>query len=512
MQIFSRMKVAVYLNSPPLTGWIFTLLLLVRNFWLYWNYSYAFSPDSNLYVHQGASFFKTWYISPLVTFPYPFLNAIAQSSRDPALLIWLQMLLSAAAGGFFVYGIARKNVRFGWLVGGLLMFDLVWGALARSILTDGLFAMSNLLAVGLLLFQYDRRERLSGLELALAGVVYALSMSIRPSNIFLVAIIPPVYLWLTRSWKKVIYLTVGFLVFFAIMGLINLRGSQKFYILSGSGSYTNDYLAFPLFLYRLYLPENGPASEKIDQYLQTCFPGEELANSVNRLEEGTLSDLHNRDLLYHKIIPCVKSQAEADQDPTNFFAAAYVEALVSHPAKFAQAILREVAIFIRYGNPYYLRWLLNPDNNYGCTDLVYCDQIEKSRSQWDQHNLAVGLYEKLATKVLQVYMLPIRFLATFLPEKRFLPYLVSWAACILLAVLFTRGYERVLAIASNLIIAYTAVIVVAGLGFNERYASMLSPMQTVFSGLIWMLILRVGIDLWRRLPPRRRAAAKNSSA
>ena len=77
--------------------------------------------------------------------------------------------MSSLIGGFFVYLVAQKNVRFAWLAGVLLLFDLVWGTLTCSILTDGIFAMLSLLAISLLLFHYDRRLEISYKELVLSG-------------------------------------------------------------------------------------------------------------------------------------------------------------------------------------------------------------------------------------------------------------------------------------------------------------------------------------------------------
>lgn len=472
-------------------GGIITLLILLRNAWLYWNYSIAIYPDTSLYVQLGSTFFKTGYIPTSVTFPYPFLNALTNSSKDPTLLIWVQMIFGALAGGFFVFTVARKNIMLAIFTGVLLLFELVSGALLRSILTDGLFATLNLLVLGILLFHYDRRERLPGWELFLAGILLALAMGIRPSNIFLAALFPPLYLWMTRSWKKTLSLAAGMLLFFLIVGLINLKGNQKFYVLASGDTYTGNNVAFLLFLYQLYSPENGPASKKIDEYIRSCYPGFNYSEAFDRSEGGAFDTEHNLTLMTRRIFPCVDEKSTVDQGNGSLFPAAYVESLVSNPVRFAQAILREASIFLKYGNPYILRTALNQSRNYRCSDLSWCNSVSSGKAEWDHRSPLIGLYEKTASKVLQIYLAPVGLFTRLLPEKQYSPYLVSWAFMFMIAVIFTRGRERLLAISSAGIILYTALIVVAGLGYTERYAAMLSPLHAVFSGLAWMVFSRL---------------------
>ena len=88
-------------NKTALFTGIFTaLLLFCRNALMYGLFSFAYYPDSNLYVQLGKTFFETGTISPLVMFPYPLMNALTRSYYNPVFLVWLQMFLAAAAGGF----------------------------------------------------------------------------------------------------------------------------------------------------------------------------------------------------------------------------------------------------------------------------------------------------------------------------------------------------------------------------------------------------------------------------
>lgn len=499
--------------TPLRLGAFFALLLFIRNAALYWGFAFAFYPDSNLYTHLGAQFFSTWKITNLVTYPYALLNALTGSYADPRFLLWLQLAFSALVGGFFVYAAARRDRLFGALAGLFLLADLVWGSFMRAILTDGMFATLNLLGLALLLYHYDRWTRRSGgdplptWELLLAGFVYGLIACFRPSNIFLAALFPFIYLWLTRSWKKTLALTAGLALFFASMGLINLKGSGQFYILAGDDSgtsYTNQYLAFPLFVYHLYNPQNGPASAKLDQALQACYPGLDYASAVDRSEAGGFNSTKNNDFIYQQVFPCL---VRSGASQAGLVRSAYLESLSASPVHFTQVMAQEVAVFLRYANPFLLRLHFDTSKNYACSDMRWCSQINQpTRLEWSAANPLVSLYEKAASKALQYYLSPIGLLSPLLPDPEHLPYLVSWVACLLFLLAVTRGQNRFLTLTAAGLVAYTAAVVVASLGFNERYAAMLSPVQAVFSALFWLELARFAVRLVQRL--RRKPGAQ----
>jgi hypothetical protein len=74
----------------------------------------------------------------------------------------------------------------------------------------------------------------------------------------------------------------------------------------------------------------------------------------------------------------------------------------------------------------------------------------------------------------------------------------------------TRGQNRFLTLTAAGLVAYTAAVVVASLGFNERYAAMLSPVQAVFSALFWLELARFAVRLVQRL--RRKPGAEISAS
>jgi hypothetical protein len=488
----------VFSINARIFGAVFGVLILLRNAMLIWLYGYSFFPDSTLYIHLGNTFFSTGYLDPKVTFPYPLINAITSSYSHPYNLLFLQAILTACIGGFFVYVIAKHSRLLAFLIGFLFVFDLVWGGFSRSFLTDSLFGAFNLLCLGILLDHFDRRGGLGHWDLLIAGLIYGWTLLFRPSNIFLVLLLVPTYVFLTHSWKKTATLILGGIVIFMTAGFINLRGTGTFYILSNKDSYTNTYLAFPLFVYNLYSPENGKASLELNSYLTRCYPGENVSTKVNRSVGDAVDSANNMNLILKGIVPCIKNNAPNQSLAQTIFQQAYLEALFHNPLKFTRTIIQENAIFFRYNDPYILRLILDSNKNYGCNDISWCGFINKSRLSWNYHIQYYSLYEKAATKILQVYLAPVGLIAAASPERNFLPFNIAWFGMVLFLIIFTRGRERFLAISSFIILQYTSLTVILGFGFTERYAAMMTPLQVVLSGMIYSMVIRAAILLFRK--------------
>ncbi len=337
--------------SPTNIGLIFGVLLLLRNITLIILFSYTFLPDSNLYIHLGRDFFRTLYISPLVTFPYPLLNAITNTFNSPYFLLSLQSLITAAAGGFFVYILGKRSRLAAVLTGVLFSFDLVGGAFSRSVMTDSIFAALFLICLGLLLNHFDCRHTIGLIEMFVSGLVYAFTLIFRPSNIYLAIFLVPLYIFLVRSWKKLIFLCSGGALIFLVAGLINLRGTGSFYIISSHDSYTSSYTAFPLFVYKLFSPENGPKSLELNQYLDNCYPGVDIISKVDRSVGGAFDSVNNMNLILGEIIPCISSTAKDFAIAQTIFPKAYIESILHNPVRFALIMSQENAVFFRYNDP-----------------------------------------------------------------------------------------------------------------------------------------------------------------
>jgi hypothetical protein len=485
-------------KTALIVGSITFLLLFCRNALMYWLYSFSYFPDSILYIQLGKTFFSSFKIHPLVMFPYPLLNALTLSYYSPLLLIWLQIFLAAAAGGYFVYVVGRKNLVLAWLLGLFFLFDLAWGSLSRVILTDGLFATFFMFSLAVLLNHFDKRSELKDWEVFLAGMLYTFTCLIRPSHIFIVILLPFVYLWLARSWKKALVLVSGLLTIFLITGLINLRGYGKFSIFPSSTSYTDVNTAFPIFVYKLFSPENGPVSKHLDEAIQQCYPGLDYQASVGRSEGGPVDSEKNMAFVHGKVIPCLYQILGSD-GLQGQFPRAYMEVLKSQPERFMQVMYQENMLFLRYQIPLMLRWNLLASRNHVREEVPWSENYTHPRLEWKADSPITLLYEKIASKTLQVYLAPMGIIARLSPEKNNFPYAAAWVGMILFVALTMRGRNLFLATCLIFLILFTSGVVVAGHGFTERYPSMLSPMQTTLSALVYYTLAELIIKFVRRL-------------
>ena len=157
---------------------------------------------------------------------------------------------------------------------------------------------------------------------------------------------------------------------------------------------------------------------------------------------------------------------------------------------------QENAVFFRYNDPYILRWYLDAGKNYGCDLIPWCSEISVSHLVWDYQTWYSSLYEKLDTKIIQVYLAPVGLISAFSSDKNILPYNIVWFGMMGLLILVTGGRERFLAITTLVTLQFTCITVIAGLGFTERYAAMLAPLQIVLSGIFFTVIIRKAYQIF----------------
>ncbi len=486
-----------YKRSTAKQAWIITLifasLVFMRNLAQWWAFSFGYYRDSNLYVSLGQTLFQRGgpFARGVVSFPYPFLNAVSQSWVHPGRLVFLQILIGAIAAGVLLYVIARSDRLLAVLAGILLLLDLVWGAINRNVMTEGLFVSFNVLSLVVLVSHHQRRKAVSAWELFLAGILYGWTFIFRPSSLFLTILIIPLYLWLTGSWRKTASLAGGFLAIFLALGSFNAWSSGEFRLMGQSGYYTGS----PLFVYRLFLPENGPASQELDRYLSSCMPGEDYANMMETSAGGTV----NNEILYGKFIPCLQSHDLSLDQASDLMTQAYVEGITNRPVYYAGVITAEGIRFLRYNVPLILRFYLKPEQNNRCTEYPWCESIRHSRYSWGAGLPLARFYERAATKAFQVYLLGIQPLGIFLPEASPLPVAAAWLIMIIFLLVATRGSMRFLVIACLLWIHYLILSVVAGYGFLERYSSVLTPFYIILSAATMAALIRIAWGLAIRI-------------
>ena len=475
-------------RQAALLAVIFFLLAIFRNLALVWAFSFGYYRDSNLYVNLGKTLFEKNgpFSAGIVSFPYPFFNALTGSASDPLRLVWLQIFIGAIALGALVYVIARMNLVLAIVTGALLVLDLVWGAINRNVMTEGLFVSLNTISLALMVSHYQRRQRLAAWELLLAGILYGWTFIFRPSNLFLTFLVVPLYLWMTRSLTKTAWITGGFVIIYAALGTFNLWSGGEFRLMGQTGYFTGS----PLFVYRLFSPDNGPASRQIDQYLSQCMPGVDYANAMDTTAGGT----KNNEILYGQFIPCLRSYGLDLDQSSKLITQSYQEGIIRRPIYYIGALFREGVTFIKYNAPNILRFYLKPELNNKCEDYPWCKTIRKARFSWGNDIPLARFYERAATKLFQVYLIPIVPLSWVLPYGDYLPYAVAWAILCLFLLLSTRGEVRFLVVVTLLLIHYIVLSVVAGYGFLDRYSSVLTPFYILLSATA---LVRLGELIWR---------------
>lgn len=474
----------------------FATIVFLRGAIIVWAFSFGFYRDSNLYVNLGNTLFQRGgpFSSGVVTFPYPLFNAITDSSGNPLVLVWLQILIGALAVGWLVYVLAKINPILSFVIGSLLVIDLVWGAINRNVMTEGLFVSFNILSLAFLVSHYDRRQTISIWELFLVGLLYGWTFIFRPSNLFLTFLIIPLYLWFTRSWRKTAAVTGGMLIIYLVLGLFNLWSSGEFRLMGQSGYYTGS----PLFVYRLFSTENGPASQQLGDYLSGCMPDIDYTNVM----EPTAGGVKNNEVLYGQFIPCLNSYGLNLDQTSDLITQAYIEGIKSRPIFYTGVMIREGTAFLKYNVPYILRFYLKPEQNNRCTEYPWCKNIRQARYSWGASLPFVRLYERAATKLFQIHLLLIQPLNLIFPKNSNLPFLAAWLILIIFLLITTRNSIRFLVIACLLFIHYLILSVISGYGFLERYASILTPFYIILSGtalvtsgtLVWKAIRKYRVN------------------
>ncbi len=482
-------------GAPALLGITFGLLIFLRGVFIVWAFSYGFYRDSNLYISLGSTLFERGgaFSSGIVTFPYPFLNAITRSWLNPLTLVWLQILIGSLAAGFLIYVVAGTNPLLGAAIGALLFIDLVWGAINRNVMTEGLFVSFNILSLAFLVSHYDRRGKVSPLELFLVGLLYGWTFIFRPSSLFLTFLIIPLYLWFTRSWRKTSAVTLGMLVIYLALGSFNLWTAGAFRLMGQSGYYTGS----PLFVYRLFSTENGPSSRQLGEYLSGCMPDSDYSNAMDLTAGGT----KNNEILYGKFIPCLRSYGLSLDEVSDLMTQSYTEGILRRPVYYMGVLIREWTTFLKYNVPYILRFYLKPEQNNQCNTYPWCDHVRQSRFSWGADLPFARPYERAATKLFQVHLLLIQPLRLVFPKDSSLPFLAAWLIFVLFLLLATRGSTRFLVIACLLFIHYLILSVISGYGFLERYASILTPFYIILSATA---LVTIGTLAWKAIERNRK--------
>ena len=170
-------------------------ILVLRN-------GYLTSPDTAGYLSGS------W----LRSRPYPVMAWLTDATHHPWNLVWLQLVLGALATAALVWVVWRSHRVLAVLIGVFFVLDFGWATHNRQLLSEGPFVSFSVLSLAVLGYQYEQRKRLGALGLVLAGILFAWTCTIRPSNLYLLAPIAVFYFVITRSWRKTAWLAGGMIL------------------------------------------------------------------------------------------------------------------------------------------------------------------------------------------------------------------------------------------------------------------------------------------------------------
>jgi hypothetical protein len=471
----------------------FGLASLARDAVLYRIFSFHVYPDTDSYLTGF------WQRSR----PYPVMGWITDAIDHPDRLIWLQLIIGAIATASLVWVIARRSPWLAFAVGSLFALDMNWAMTNRELLSEGALMSFSVLSLAVLGYQYERRATLNPVALVLAGILFAWTCTIRPSNLYLLLPIGGAYLLFTRSIRRTAWLSVGMAALLLASSWLTLIQTGKFRVSGGTGY----FVAFPLFSYHLFNGSNGPASARIDNALRGCDPNVDYSKVVI---------LTSNQHLWGEYFPCLQTSGWSDDQTDGTLTNAYVEAIRAHPRTWFENWSGWFAVEL--GFPL----TLPSEASAGSCDatvLHFCTQwnqdltnrpgVLNSALRWESR------IERLTDPLRLVYASPL----AVLPNPFGDPYAVmdghrlSLAYVLLIglvwigvfAVIWFRTHDsiRVLALASAIAVVYVCATVPAGHVFLPRYVSVLSPLQTVLSVVVIFVVARFLIDSARAVRAHR---------
>jgi hypothetical protein len=451
---------------------------------------------------------------PLRSRPYPILAWLTDAADHPLNLVYLQIGLGALAIGLLVYVVARRNPSLAILIGLLFSLDTVWSLSNRTLLADGPFTSFAVISLAILVHQYETRERASRRALVASGALFAWTCTIRPSNLYLLALIALAYLIFTRSGRKVAWLAGGMAILLLATSSLTWYQTGHFRVSGGTGY----YVAFPLFSYQLFDASNGPQSLRIDRTLRSCDPS---------VDYTRVNIFTSNQYLWGDFFPCLQNNGWSFDEIDSGFTQAYLEGIRTRPGTFLYDWLGWTSIGLGYTTG---TTLDSGPSSCDAKSFKFCDQLlAEYRQAPPGMQSAAGSWEQAADRPIailsQVYLIP--FDAT-LPAATTDSYTVMglhslsigyvaavtliWLAMLVLLWLRTRGSARVLGLAAACTVIYVCFTVPGGHVFLPRYISVLGPIYAVLSALIVLILLRIAANLAVWVGPRRALALAAASA
>ncbi|HRL13133.1 MAG TPA: hypothetical protein PKX07_14715, partial [Aggregatilineales bacterium] len=314
----------------------FAVAVIIRDLYLLDVFGLRLMNDTVEYINDGRDLFNPAASSglPKRMLPYLLLNHVTRTWESPDHLIALQIALGALAVAVLVYVLARRRLWLGLAAGLLLTLDLTWATYNRTMLTEGPFISFHVLMLAVVLWQYDRRQRLRAWELVAAGVLFGWTLLFRGTGLPLIPVLLVVYALMTRALRPALLVALGIGLFLAGV----LSHSQWRYGETGLVGPQHDTLVSALYSYHLFSPENGPESAILHSSLRECM-GYLDYDDVPRYQSRFIYNHFNHCLVVdenYNYIP------ELHNEITQRVSKALRELILSRPFDYARVLLVEM--------------------------------------------------------------------------------------------------------------------------------------------------------------------------
>ncbi len=354
-------------------------------------------------------------------------------------------------------------------MGILVVLDLTIADYNRAILSESMFVSLHVLCLALLIWHYDRKERLRWWEMVLAGILFGWTFLIRGAGVALVIPVILVYAWMTRSWRQPAMVAAGFALLTLSVMSLNLWSYGEFGLVGPQHS----TLASALFSYHHFSPDNGPASAQIDAQLRDCQPDIDY-DDVPR---------YRNSFIFAPFEPCMHSRW-SPIEVTGLTSDAYREMLTSRFYEVSLRMLEEVGLFLAQpvtnGSDIY---------SYGdyyassCSGYFWCDEIYSGTGTElrDQENVI---------KALTRYPRQIYLGMMYIVHNNYLAVLAGWVMITGFVVVFTDTRSRFMMLVCAGFIFYHLSSTVAAHAFLIRYAEPLTPFFSLMSVITLSVLLR----------------------
>lgn len=312
------------LHKRAIASFLFVLALL-RSFFLLSVAAPTYGADGAFYLHYMDSFIagdtsleRTFGTTPI----YPLFAYFFYQLGGGNAIVTAQILLGACAAAAVFLSLYPLHPTAAFLSGVLLAIDPQVGHILQLVATEGLYI--PLLTIAIAAFFYEVHAGKRPYTAFGLGLIIGISCLTRPVGTYLIFPYIVCYALISRSFKRTIFVAVGYLAILLVVCFINLWRFDFFGVNSTNGF----YLGARLFSQEdLYQPENGEASEKLAQLAFECG---------FQLEQNFQS--------YEAIRRCT-DQRLSYQESSTLYQEAYFEAVQTSPQAYIRGFLNR---FVQY--------------------------------------------------------------------------------------------------------------------------------------------------------------------